>query len=62
MKRVFPDRPIIDLTDDHPIFHTVFDLPGMTKVMIPHESMIRAIHLLALQRSTMTAPGISNKT
>jgi len=41
MKRVFPDRPIIDLTDDHPIFHTVFDLPGMTKVMIPHESMVR---------------------
>jgi hypothetical protein len=39
LKRVFPDRPIIDLTDDHPIFHTVFDLPGMTKVMIPHESL-----------------------
>jgi hypothetical protein len=35
LKRVFPDRPIIDLTDDHPIFHTVFDHPGMTKVMIP---------------------------
>ena len=42
LKRVFPDRPIIDLTDDHPIFHTVFDLPGMTKVMIPHESMARS--------------------
>jgi hypothetical protein len=40
LKRVFPDRPIIDLTDDHPIFHTVFDLPEMTKVMIPHESMV----------------------
>jgi hypothetical protein len=40
LKRVFPDRPIIDLTDDHPIFHTVFDLPGMTKVMIPHVSMV----------------------
>jgi len=39
LKRVFPDRPIIDLTDDHPVFHTVFDLPGMTKVMIPHVSM-----------------------
>ena len=21
LRRVFPDRPIIDLTDDHPIFH-----------------------------------------
>ena len=42
LKRVFPDRPIIDLTDDHPIFHTVFDLPGMTKVMIPHVSMVES--------------------
>jgi hypothetical protein len=38
MRRVFPDRPIVDLTDDHPIFHTVFDLPEMTKVAIPHVS------------------------
>ncbi|HSC14328.1 MAG TPA: DUF4159 domain-containing protein, partial [Gammaproteobacteria bacterium] len=38
MKRVFPDRPIIDLTDEHPIFHSVFDLPEMTKVAIPHVS------------------------
>ena len=38
MQRVFPDRPIIDLTDDHPIFHSVFDLPEMTKVAIPHVS------------------------
>ena len=36
LKRVFPDRPIIDLTDDHPIFHALFDLPEMTKVAIPH--------------------------
>jgi hypothetical protein len=26
MKRVFPDRPIVDVPDDDPIFHTVFDL------------------------------------
>ncbi len=38
LSRVFPDRPIIDLTDDHPIFHSVFDLPEMTKVAIPHVS------------------------
>jgi len=38
LQRVFPDRPIIDLTDDHPIFHSVFDLPEMTKVAIPHVS------------------------
>ena len=29
-RRVFPDRPIVDLTDDHPVFHTVFDLYAMT--------------------------------
>ncbi len=26
MKRVFPDRPIIDLPDSHPVFHSVYDL------------------------------------
>jgi hypothetical protein len=36
LQRVFPDRPIIDLTDDHPIFHTVFDLQHMTSVQIPN--------------------------
>ena len=36
LRRVFPDRPIIDLTDDHPIFHTVYDLPHITSVQIPN--------------------------
>ena len=40
LKRVFPDRPIIDMTDDHPIFHTVFDLPEMTKVAIPNANEV----------------------
>ena len=26
MRRVFPDRPIVDLPDDDPIFHTFWDL------------------------------------
>jgi len=26
MRRVFPDRPILELADDHPIFHAVYDL------------------------------------
>jgi hypothetical protein len=26
MKKVFPDRPIVDLENSNPIFHTVFDL------------------------------------
>ncbi len=40
LSRVFPDRPIIDLTDDHPIFHSVFDLPEMTKVAIPNANEV----------------------
>jgi Domain of unknown function (DUF4159) len=40
LQRVFPDRPIIDLTDDHPIFHVVFDLPRMTSVQIPNMNSV----------------------
>jgi hypothetical protein len=40
LKRIFPDRPIIDMRDDHPIFHVVFDLPEMTKVQIPNANSI----------------------
>jgi hypothetical protein len=36
LRRIFPDRPIIDLTDDHPVFHTVYDIPAMTSVQIPN--------------------------
>ena len=32
MKRVFPDRPIIDLSDDHPLFHAVYDLTARSQV------------------------------
>jgi hypothetical protein len=41
LRRVFPDKAIVDLTDDHPIFHTVFDLPEMTKVQIPNWNSLR---------------------
>ena len=36
MKRIFPDRPIVDLTDDHPIFHIVYDLKQPTKAQVPN--------------------------
>lgn len=36
LRRVFPDRPTIDLTDDHPVFNIVYDLPEMTKAQIPN--------------------------
>ncbi len=42
LQRVFPDRPIIDVSDDHPIFHTVFDLPNMKSVQIPNWNSLRA--------------------
>jgi len=32
MKRVFPDRPFVDLPLEHPIFHCVFDLPEIPQV------------------------------
>ncbi len=42
LRRIFPDRPIEDLTDDHPIFHTLYDLPNMTKVQIPNMNSLMA--------------------
>jgi len=42
LKRVFPDRPIIDLTDDHPVFHAAFDLPHMTSVQISNMNSLMA--------------------
>jgi hypothetical protein len=32
IRRVFPDRPIIELSDDHPIFHAVYDLTDRPQV------------------------------
>jgi hypothetical protein len=32
MSRVFPDRPIVDLPSDHPIFHAVYDLTERPRV------------------------------
>jgi len=42
LKRVFPDRPIVDLTDDHPIFHTAFSLPHMTGAQISNMNSLMA--------------------
>ena len=32
IRRVFPDRPIVELPDDHPIFHAVYDLTDRPQV------------------------------
>ncbi len=41
LNRVFPDRPMIEMTDDHPIFHIAYDLPNMTTVQIPNINGVR---------------------
>jgi hypothetical protein len=42
LRRIFPDRPIEYLQDDHPIFHTLYDLRNMTKVQIPNMNSLMA--------------------
>ncbi|MBN1239994.1 MAG: DUF4159 domain-containing protein [Gammaproteobacteria bacterium] len=32
LRRVFPDRPIVELPDEHPIFHAVYDLKDKTQI------------------------------
>jgi hypothetical protein len=32
IERVFPDRPIVELPDDHPIFHAVYDLKDRPRI------------------------------
>jgi len=39
MKKAFPDRPIVDIPDDDPIFHTVYDLSE--RVQIPGQAHLR---------------------
>jgi hypothetical protein len=39
MKRIFPDRPIVDIDDGDPIFHTVYDLTD--RYQIPGEWGLR---------------------
>jgi Domain of unknown function (DUF4159) len=39
MRRVFPDREIVDLPDDHPLFHTVYNLDA--KQQVPNWNALR---------------------
>jgi hypothetical protein len=38
MSRVFPDRPIVDIPNDDPIFHTIFDLQD--RYQVPGEQVL----------------------
>jgi hypothetical protein len=43
MKRVFPDREIVDLQNEHPIFHTIYDLDD--RYQVPGAQYIRSHRL-----------------
>ncbi len=62
LRSVFPDRPIIDLTDDHPIFHVVFDLPSMTTVQIPNANSLRWGGYLGGDGATPRWRGVEDET
>jgi hypothetical protein len=36
IRRIFPDRAIVDIPADHPIFHIVYDLDEITTAQIPN--------------------------
>jgi hypothetical protein len=36
LTRVFPDRPIIDVPLDHPVFHIVYDISELSYTQMPH--------------------------
>lgn len=36
MKRIFPDRPIIDLDGSHPVFNSVYNIPDLADTQIPN--------------------------
>lgn len=36
MKRIFPDRNIVDLDGDHPVFNTVYSIPDLAETQIPN--------------------------
>lgn len=42
LRRIFPDRPIVDLPEDHPVFHIVYDLRGITRAQIPNMNSLMA--------------------
>jgi len=36
MKKILPDHRIVDLDGDHPVFHTVYDIPALAETQIPN--------------------------
>jgi hypothetical protein len=40
MQKVFPDRPVVEIPNDDPIFHTIYDLDD--KYQVPGEQFVRS--------------------
>jgi hypothetical protein len=40
LNRVFPDRPIVELTGNEAVFHNVFELPQMIDTQIPNANAV----------------------
>jgi hypothetical protein len=55
MKRLFPDRPIVDLPLEHPIFHCVFDLKK--KPQVPGVDWGRESQFTGITYETKHGPG-----
>lgn len=36
IKRILPEYSIVDLDGDHPVFHTVYDIPALAETQIPN--------------------------
>ncbi len=36
LKKIFPELPIVDVEGDHPVFHTVYDIPPLKQTQIPN--------------------------
>jgi len=42
IKRILPEYAIVDLDGDHPVFHTVYDIPALAETQIPNmQSLMR---------------------
>ena len=45
IRRIFPERPIIELPEDHPVFHIVYDVSEIRVTQMPHMNALPAGYL-----------------
>jgi hypothetical protein len=56
MKQVFPDRPIVEVPMDHPIFHAFYDIPQLLQV--PNVALANTDHTYEYDGKVPHARGI----